>query len=159
MTDIRIYFEKPYTSDSKQCTGAELIRGEYAKEVHLEELSGVLLYPYSEEELSAADRKTMISRGVNLIDAPWENLNGIVQRLQESNPNIKLRKIPEKYIAANEYYRQKNPVYFTDHTRFSTVEALAYALYITGEKELADKITEEFQLNHVKEGVENCECK
>lgn len=151
--DVRIRFGGSYTNNSNSCTGVRMIQENFCKEVSIDSCAGIILYPYCDMELNEEDILYAERNGIDFIDAPWEELTEIVDNLKKDKTFI-VRKIPSSFIAKNEYYRQKNPVYFTESTRFSTVEAVIISLSILQQKNQAKEIAEKFNLLYVLEACE-----
>ena len=137
--EIFIYFLPPYSSQSNECTSVKLIRKGLAVEVNhksLKDFSGVVLYPYASKYLSQSDSQRAAEQGLLIVDGPWEKLDSITT----SVTHAVLRKLPEELEVRNPYYRKDNPLYFHSSFRFSSAEAISYALLIMGEPYRAEVI-------------------
>ena len=145
---LRIRFGAPYTSSSKNCTGSKMTKDGYAELTEIEALAGVILYPYADKVLSKEDYKLCKDGGLDLIDAPRENLQSITTELCKNSQTI-VRALPSSIIANNPFYRQIEPKYFTAPNRFSTVEAAIIALVILGEEQYAFEIARKYEMTEI----------
>ncbi|MDI6643067.1 MAG: DUF367 family protein [Candidatus Hodarchaeaceae archaeon] len=117
--------------DPKRCTAMRLYRAGKIKMVYnLQELpsGAILLDPFAEKALSKADAETLKNRGVVALDCSWKRIKHILRLRRRMVP----RALP--YLVAT------NPTYYGRPTTLSTAEALAAALFILGEKGLAEDI-------------------
>ncbi|MDI6884040.1 MAG: DUF367 family protein [Hadesarchaea archaeon] len=117
--------------DPKRCTAMRLYRAGKIKMVYnLQELpsGAILLDPFAEKALSKADAETLKNRGVVALDCSWKRIKHILR--------LRGRMVPR----ALPYLVATNPTYYGRPTILSTAEALAAALFILGEKGLAEDI-------------------
>jgi len=117
--------------DPKKCTASRLRRFEKVETIYsmLELPSGaVLLDPFAETALSKADFSAAKSRGLAALDCSWKKISQM--------PSLKKRMVRR----ALPYLVAANPTYYGRPTTLSTAEALAAALFIFGEKDLAEDI-------------------
>ncbi len=97
----------------------------------------ILLDPFAEKALSREDAPTVERRGLVALDCSWkkiEQISGIKRRLEP-------RSLP--YLIA------ANPTHYGRPTILSTVEALAAALFIMGDRDGAKKILGDFKWGEV----------
>lgn len=122
--------------DPKKCTGARLQRFGKVEMVYSPltlPAGSILLDPFAEKALSREDFSTAEARGLVALDCSWKQItqiSGIKKRLVH-------RALP--YLVA------ANPTYYGRPTTLSTAEALAAALFIFGEKDLAKDILSVFK--------------
>jgi pre-rRNA-processing protein TSR3 len=113
--------------DPRKCTVKKLERAGFirlVKKISQIPRNTLLLDPTAEQALSPADRSV---KSITVLDCSWEVLNtGAVS-------SWRIRRALPFLVAAN-------PVNFGKPCMLSSVEALAGALFIMGEKEQAEKI-------------------
>lgn len=117
--------------DPKRCTATRLHRvGKIKMVYNLQELpsGAILLDPFAEKALSRADAETLKNRGIVALDCSWKRIKQI--------PRLRERMVPR----ALPYLVATNPTYYGRPTTLSTAEALAAALFILGERNLAREI-------------------
>lgn len=121
--------------DPKKCTGKKLARfGLVRLTTHMNDLRRCLvLSPVSPKALSPADRDVAC---LAALDCSWERAEEVFSRL-----SLKSRALPFLLAA--------NPVNFGKPFMLSTVEALAAALYIMGDRERAEAILSKFSWGQV----------
>lgn len=122
--------------DPRRCTALRLSRFGKVKIVfRLEELprGGILLNPFAEKALSKEDAETAEKYGLIAFDCSWKK----IQQLANVKNWFRPRSLP--YLIA------ANPIHYGKPTILSTVEALAAALFIFGEKERAKEILAGFK--------------
>ncbi len=121
--------------DPKKCTGKKLARFKLARLTkRMNDLRPyIVLSPFSEKALSPEDKGV---RGIAALDCSWAHAEEVFERM-----NLKTRALP--YLVA------ANPVNFGKPFKLSTVEALAAALVILGEREKAEEILSKFSWGHV----------
>lgn len=124
---IRLYAYRDNTCDPRKCTVKKLEKAGlltiFTRILRIPR-NTLLLDPTAERALSPADRHV---KSITVLDCSWEVLDtGAVS-------SWRIRRALPFLVAAN-------PVNFGKPCRLSSVEALAAALYITGEKEQARTI-------------------
>jgi pre-rRNA-processing protein TSR3 len=121
--------------DPKRCTGRKLARFKLARLTkRMNDLRPyIVLSPFSEKALSPEDKG---ARGIAALDCSWVQAEEIFKRLR-----LRTRALP--YLVA------ANPVNFGRPFQLSTVEAIAAALFILGEHELAGELLGKFSWGHV----------
>lgn len=121
--------------DPKKCTGKKLARFKLARLTkRMNDLRHyIVLSPFSEKALSPEDRGV---RGIAALDCSWAHAEEVFRRM-----NLKTRALPFLVAA--------NPVNFGRPFQLSTVEALAAALVILGERGQALEILSKFSWGHV----------
>ncbi|MFC4358170.1 DUF367 family protein [Halobium salinum] len=129
--DLHVRYEGD--DDPKKCTARKLARFDLA-ELHRSDRAtpyGVVLNPHAERALSPADREEA-ERALVALDCSWESAGEAMFSLPGEH-----RALP--YLVA------ANPVNFGRPMRLTTVEALAAALCILGEREHAERILAKFR--------------
>lgn len=131
--DLLIYHANQ--CDPKKCTGRKLARFKLARLTkRMNDLRHCLvLSPFAEKALSPEDRG---ERCLAALDCSWAQAEDVFARLY-----LKSRALPFLVAA--------NPVNFGKPFQLSTVEALAAALVILGEKRRAEEILSKFSWGHV----------
>lgn len=138
-SDVKIYIVHMQECDAKKCTGKKMERHGYAEKFTLKARHGVLLTPFADIAFSPQDRELCARNGIIVIDCSWKK----ILRAREEN------KIPENLEKVHRLFGCKrilpflipaNPLHFGMPTILSTVEAVASALWIIGEKEKARKV-------------------
>lgn len=121
--------------DPKKCTGKKLARFKLARLTkRMNDLRHyIVLSPFSEKALSPEDKGV---RGIAALDCSWAHAEEVFRRM-----NLKTRALPFLVAA--------NPVNFGRPFQLSTVEALAAALVILGERGRAEEILSKFSWGHV----------
>ncbi len=121
--------------DPKKCSGRKLARFELVRLTrHINQLKPFLvLSPFSEKALSPADRG---ARGLAALDCSWAHAEEVFAKTR-----LRSRALPFLLAA--------NPVNFGKPIKLSTVEALAAALVILGERQQAEAILAKFSWGHV----------
>lgn len=125
--------------DPKKCTGLSLKRKGKAEIIRSRDeilKNSILLNPLTTKAISPEDRSIAEKYGVTALDCSWKNIEQIHTLSKGSNP----RSLP--YLVAS------NPTYYGHPTKLSTVEALAAALYILGEKKSSRDLLEGFKWGH-----------
>lgn len=121
---IPLYAFRDNTCDPRKCTVKRLERAGYLKiftRIGQIPRNTLILDPTAEQALSPADRTV---RSLTVLDCSWEVLDtGAIS-------SWRIRRALPFLVAAN-------PVNFGKACKLSSVEALAAALYIMGEKERA----------------------
>ncbi len=119
--------------DPKKCTARKLSKFDLAAlhRSHRQTPFGVVLNPHAERALSPADRETADEGALVALDCSWESAGEARFSLAGEH-----RALP--YLVA------ANPVNFGRPLQLTTVEALAAALVIFGEKDHAAEICSKF---------------
>lgn len=122
--------------DPKKCTGHKLARMGKAKIVKRSEnfsKNSILLNPFASKALSPPDIQVAKKGGIVALDCSWKN----IAQLRKMKIDSISRSLPYLVCA--------NPTNFGRPTKLSTVESLAAALYILGEKEQARSLLDGFK--------------
>ncbi|ELZ79493.1 DUF367 family protein [Haloferax larsenii] len=130
--DLHVRYEGD--DDPKKCTAKKLERFDMA-DLHGSDRAtpyGVVLNPHAEKALSPADKDT---GALVALDCSWESAGEAMFSLPGEH-----RALP--YLVA------ANPVNFGRPMQLTTVEALAAALVIFGEKPQAEEILSKFNWGH-----------
>lgn len=125
--------------DPKKCTARKLVRLDMARNVRkVREIphGAIVLNPLSKKAFSPADKERAERSGIMALDCSWERL--------ESFPS--LRKDLEH--RALPYLIAANPVNYGHPCQLSSAEALAAALWISGEFDHASEIMSKFGWGH-----------
>ncbi len=120
--------------DPKKCTAKKLFRKGLVKELKNESRlggKGIYLTPLVDKALSPEDRERAEKGGIKAVDCTWTDAEDKIPVFDNG------RALP--YLVA------VNPVNYGKPMRLTTVEALAAALYILGEKEQAREILSKFK--------------
>ncbi len=120
--------------DPKKCTALKLKRFNLIKiisKIRRDLRNAIVLTPLSQRLISIEDKSIIKNYGIIVIDCSWKHLFNL-----NLDKTSKDRKLPP-LIAAN-------PVNYGKWEKLSSVEALAAALYITGNNEDADLILSKF---------------
>lgn len=129
-----------------KCTGRKLVQMGYARTIsRMEGLrAGAIVLvpaPHSELTLSPSDRETAINHGITALDCSWNKAEG--DRDGEGGTFAMLRSGLRKrrvVTRALPFLMPVNPVNYGHALKLSTLEALAAAVYIMGNKEQAGQI-------------------
>ncbi len=133
MVDVYAYLGGE--DDPKKCTARKMVRFGAARPVQrLTALPGdaVVLDPTAPKAISVEDRQTILNNGLVVLDLSWNKL----ERMPGSILSRTRRALPFLVAA--------NPVNWGKPLQLSSVEAVAAALYIIGEKEQAGLILAKF---------------
>jgi pre-rRNA-processing protein TSR3 len=120
--------------DKKKCTALKLAKLNLIKivpKIKGRVLNAIILNPFSNEELKAADRKVILKFGLIVLDCSWKRIFNLKEFKMKNS-----RKLPP-LIAAN-------PVNYGKWEKLSSVEALAAALFITNFDAYGDLILSKF---------------
>ena len=119
--------------DPQKCTARKLAKFDLADlhRSHRETPYGVVLNPHADQALSPADREVAMKGALVALDCSWESAGEAQFSLAGEH-----RALP--YLVA------ANPVNFGRPLQLTTVEALAAALCIFGEREQAETILSKF---------------
>ncbi|TFG12915.1 DUF367 family protein [Candidatus Thorarchaeota archaeon] len=122
--------------DPKKCTGLRLERmrkAEVVRSIRNIPPGGVVLNPVSQVALSPTDRGNIMKSGLIALDCSWKKAEEIFQTTTQGIQ----RALP--YLLAS------NPINTYKPIKLSTVEAIAAALYIVGEKQKAENLLDVFK--------------
>ncbi len=93
----------------------------------------VVLDPTAEQALSRADREVALARGLGAVDCSWRTAETLLPKARRGR---EARALPLLWAA--------NPVNYGKPFKLSTVEALAAALVILGERAQAERVLGKF---------------
>jgi len=130
---VELHIRYEGDDDPQKCTARKLAKFDRATlhRSHGSTPYGVVLNPHAETALSPVDRETASSGALVALDCSWESAGEAKFSLPGEH-----RALP--YLVA------ANPVNFGRPMQLTTVEALAAALCIFGEREQADDILSKF---------------
>src|SRR5919201_6571402 len=123
--------------DPFKCTAAKLAKFHLAEPVKFIRKSSIVLNPFSQTPVSKKD--AAIADSVCAIDCSWERADEVLKHHRLAAQGIG-RRLPAMLAA--------NPTNYAKLGKLSSAEALAGALYIFGEKELAAKMMDKFKWGH-----------
>lgn len=126
--------------DPKKCTAVRLHRVRKIQMVFRPRdlpSGAILLDPFAEKALSQEDAEIARKHGLAALDCSWKHVKQIPDMVKRLEP----RSLP--YLIA------ANPTHYGRPTILSTAEALAAALFILGEKEMASDILSHFKWGKV----------
>ena len=123
-----------YQDDPKKCTAAKLIKFGLAKKITKSQSKTVLLHPYAEKTLFNHEKSFFNS--ITGIDCSWNKAEKMFQKKYSGIP----RKLPPLLAG--------NPVNYSKINKLTTVEALAAAAFILGNKELCSDLLAKFNWGH-----------
>jgi len=123
-----------YQDDPKKCTAAKLIKFGLAKKITKSQSKTALLHPFAEKTLFNHEKSFFNS--ITGIDCSW----ALAEQVFQKNFIGLSRKLPPLLAG--------NPVNYSKINKLTTVEAIAGAVYILGEKELSQKLLEKFNWGH-----------
>ena len=123
-----------YQDDPKKCTAAKLIKFGLAKKITKSQSKTVLLHPFAEKTLFHHEKSFFTS--ITGIDCSW----ALAEQVFQKNFVGISRKLPPLLAG--------NPVNYSKINKLTTVEAIAGAVYILGDKELSKKLLEKFNWGH-----------
>jgi len=127
---INVYICNLHTCNPKICTAVRVIRFNKAKDISANNIKRehIVLTPFSETSLSRADRELIFKLGIVGVDCSWNDINNGKRILNKGTG----RALPFLVAA--------NPTNYGVPSKLSTLEAIAAALYIIGEKELSKEM-------------------
>jgi pre-rRNA-processing protein TSR3 len=126
-----------HQDDPFKCTAAKLVRFRLASPVKYISRTTIVLNPFSEAPILKYDQT--VADSVCAIDCSWERADEVLKHQRLAAQGI-LRRLPAMLAA--------NPTNYAKLGKLSSVEALAGALYILNEKELAAKMMDKFKWGH-----------
>lgn len=137
-----LYFDE---CDKKKCTAFKLKNLNILK--FISNIQGslekaVLLHPFSKQVISENDSNIILKFGLIVLDCSWNNIMSL-----KNVRNRAMRKLPP-LIAAN-------PVNYGKWEKLSSAEALAAALFLTKNPELANSILSKFSWGNEFKKINN----
>ena len=133
--NAKVYLLMMRQDDPKKCTAARMVRFRLATAVRKIVSQSVILHPYADQILTAADRKRY--RRICAIDCSWKRASAQFRDVQVQGTN---RRLPPLLAG--------NPVNYSRVGMLSTAEAIAAALYIMGFEGQAHAIMDKFRWGH-----------
>jgi pre-rRNA-processing protein TSR3 len=126
-----------HQDDPFKCTAAKLVRFRLASPVKFISRTTIVLNPFSDAPILKYDQT--VADSVCAIDCSWERADEVLKHQRLAAHGI-ARRLPAMLAA--------NPTNYAKLGKLSSVEALAGALYILNEKELAAKMMDKFKWGH-----------
>ncbi len=123
--------------DPSKCTAAKLAKFRLAEPVRFIRKNTLVLSPFSDKLLTRNDAR--IADAVCAIDCSWERADEVVKHKRVFLSGIG-RRLPALLAA--------NPVNYAKLGKLSSAEALAGALYILGNRQIAAEILNKFKWGH-----------
>ena len=120
--------------DPKKCTAAKLVRFGLAKKITPLRSKTALLHPFAADTLLNSEKR--IFHSITAIDCSWNKAEKMFQKKYSGIP----RKLPPLLAG--------NPVNYSKINKLTTVEALAAAAFILGNKELCSDLLAKFNWGH-----------
>ena len=120
--------------DPKKCTAAKLVRFGLAKKITTLRSKTALLHPFAADTLLNSEKR--IFHSITAIDCSWNKAEKMFQKKYSGIP----RKLPPLLAG--------NPVNYSKINKLTTVEALAAAAFILGNKELCSDLLAKFNWGH-----------
>lgn len=133
---MRIYALMHRQDDPRKCTAARLLReGEIRMATSVAKIprGAVVLDPEAEKALSRADLDAVMKHGLLLVDCSWNRL----ERFPKLKAGLRHRALPFLVAA--------NPVNYGKPQRLSSAEAVAAAVYILGDRVMAERMMGHFR--------------
>lgn len=119
--------------DPRKCSGTRLVKFGKVEPIKPNRIGrSIVLSPFADKSISKEDKPVYLQYGMVVIDGSWKQIDAIKESFYRGTP----RALPF-LIAAN-------PVNYGRPTRLNCAEALAAALYILDEKEVAHETLEPF---------------
>jgi pre-rRNA-processing protein TSR3 len=130
---VELHIRYEGDDDPEKCTARKLARFDRATlhRTHRETPYGVVLNPHADRALSPADREAALEGALVALDCSWESAGEARFSLAGEH-----RALP--------YLLAANPVNFGRPMELTTVEALAAALVILGERQQAEDVLSKF---------------
>jgi pre-rRNA-processing protein TSR3 len=126
-----------HQDDPFKCTAAKLAKFHLAEPVKFISRTTIVLNPFSLTPILRYD--VTVADSVCAIDCSWERADEVLKHQRLAAQGIG-RRLPAMLAA--------NPTNYAKLGKLSSAEALAGALYIVGEKELAAKMMDKFKWGH-----------
>jgi pre-rRNA-processing protein TSR3 len=126
-----------HQDDPSKCTAAKLARFRLATPIKSIPKNAIVLNPFSETPILRYD--CTVADSVCAIDCSWERADEVLKHRRLADKGI-ARRLPAMLAA--------NPTNYAKLDKLSSVEALAGALYILNEKELAVEMMDKFKWGH-----------
>ena len=126
-----------HQDDPFKCTAAKLVKFRLAMPVKFISRTTIVLDPFSEHTILSHDQT--VADSVCAIDCSWERADEVLKHRRLTARGI-ARRLPAMLAA--------NPTNYAKLGKLSSVEALAGALYILNEKDLAAKMMDKFKWGH-----------
>ncbi|HEV3432377.1 MAG TPA: DUF367 family protein [Nitrososphaera sp.] len=126
-----------HQDDPFKCTAAKLAKFRLAVPVKFISRTTIVLDPFSERTILRGDH--VVADSVCVIDCSWERVDEVLKHRRLTDRGI-ARRLPAMLAA--------NPTNYAKLGKLSSVEALAGALYILNEKELAIRMMDKFKWGH-----------
>jgi pre-rRNA-processing protein TSR3 len=123
--------------DPFKCTAAKLVKFRIVEAVKFMRRDTIVLNPFSNTLLTRAD--AAIATSVCAVDCSWEKADDVAKHQRIFSAGIG-RRLPAMLAA--------NPTNYAKIGKLSSAEALAGALYILGNKEVAVEIMNKFKWGH-----------
>ena len=120
--------------DPKKCSAAKLVKFGLAKNVQKTSTNTLILDPFAKKSILPSDKKFVYS--ITAIDCSW-NLADNVFATKFSGIH---RKLPPLFAG--------NPVNYSKLNKLTTVEAIAAAVFILGNKDLSLELLDKFKWGH-----------
>lgn len=131
---IRLIVYHTNDDDPKKCSAKKLARFNLVKlETNINKLpkNNILLNPLAEKSLSKEDLPIALKNGIMALDCSWKNVDKSFGILSKSN-----------YSRALPFLVAANPINYGKPFKLTTLEAFIASLYILGQTEYAEKLTE-----------------
>jgi pre-rRNA-processing protein TSR3 len=123
--------------DPFKCTAAKLVKFRLAEQVRFIGRNTLVLNPFS--DLPVLKQDSQIADSVCAIDCSWEKADDVLKQQRMAVRGIG-RRMPALLAA--------NPVNYSKLGKLSSAEALAGALFILGERDIAVEIMNKFKWGH-----------
>ncbi len=136
--DVRLYLYYAHQCDPRKCSGKKLVKFDLARQyenIGETPRGAILMDPTAEQALSRADS---LKKGIIVLDCSWEHFEEMFPLLDKFD--LQRRALP--------YLLAANPVNYGRPFQLNSAEAFAAALYITGQKEQAERVLSKFKWGH-----------
>ncbi len=130
---MKLFIRDYRECDPEKCTARKLLDEGLAEKIMKDSelgVGGIYLTPLAEKAISPEDKEEAEKGGLRAIDCTWTEADDKIPQFENG------RALP--YLVA------VNPINYGRPFQLTTVEALAGALYILGEKEQAEDILSKF---------------